>query len=623
MTKWWIGAVVFAVALAGVALFSRLPYDSQHQDAMPSVPSSAEPGQPRDVLANDELSLVVATAARADQPLDAFLEQASLDIVLRFPETITSLGIGALIGVRDDVLSPVSRAYELETMALLDALLADLGRYDLASVAPRTALSARIYGWYLEDLRASLRLSDHDYLISSHISSYPDAIERFLTTSHPLRTMANASDYISRLSQIALRFDEIITRLEASEVLAATPPAFILEKAARALQQRAALRPEETPYYTTFVDRISSVQSIVEQDKHALAIEVARVVRDAVLPAYGRLAAFVAAQAQRVDDAIGVWRHEGGADYYAHRLRKYTTTDLTAEQIHALGLTEVTRIRAEIFGVAEDLNLEAGDDLPSLFEGLTQRAGTVMGQDTVLACQELIAGIVRLVRPVFHNWPSADIVVVEGGTSAFFSPGSLDGARPGMFYAPAAREQPLFALSTLTYHEAIPGHGLQTAFTYEADIPSYRAGLGFTAYAEGWALYSERLAWEMGAYENDVVGNLGRLQAELFRAARLVVDTGIHAFRWTTEQAVAYLQENTGFDEAFVRQEIERYIVDPGQATAYKIGMLKMIELRDRCESELGDAFDLADFHQTVLEEGDVPLSILEELVDAYLAHVR
>jgi uncharacterized protein (DUF885 family) len=438
-----------------------------------------------------------------------------------------------------------------------------------------------------------------------------------------LRTQANASDYISRLGQIALRFDEIIVRMEDSEALAATPPAFILEKAARVLQQKAALEPEETSYYTTFVDRLSSVRSIGEQDKRALTIEVSNIVRDSVLSAYGRLAAFVAAQAQRADDAIGVWRHEGGADYYAHRLRKYTTTGLTAAQIHALGLAEVARIRAEILDIAEDLSLEAGDDLHSLFEGLTQRAGTVTGQETVLACQELIAEIVGLVQPVFHSWPSADIVIVEGGTSAFFSPGSLDGARPGMFYAPAAREQPLFALSTLTYHEAIPGHGLQTAIAYAADIPTYRAGLGFTAYAEGWALYGERLAWEMGAYENDAYGNLGRLQAEIFRAARLVVDTGIHALRWTTEQAVAYLQENTGFDEAFVRQEIERYIVDPGQATAYKIGMLKMIELRDRCESELGDAFDLADFHQTVLEEGDVPLSILEELVAAYIARAR
>ncbi|MBE0634684.1 DUF885 domain-containing protein [Candidatus Bipolaricaulota bacterium] len=604
MLKWLIPVLALAVAV-GLILFVEPSDISQDQGAQSPV------------------AVVVPTSAEPTQPLERFLEDASLAVVLRFPETITALGISSLIGIRDDTLCPVSSAYELETMALLDSLLANLGRYDLTSVEPSTALSARIYGWYLEDLLASLRYSDHDYLISSHITSYPDAIERFLTASHPLRTPANASDYISRLGQIALRFDEVIVRLAVSESIGATPPAFILQEAAQALQKTAELQPGETSYYTSFVDRLASAPSISESNKRALETEVAHVIQSSVLPGYQRLATYVAAQAARADDAIGVWRHEAGADYYAHRLRKYTTTDLSAEEIHALGLEEVSRIRSEILDVTEDLVLEAQDGLKSLFEELTQRTGTVTGQQSVDACQELIDGIAERVRPAFHSWPDTDIVVVEGGTSAFFSPGALDGSRPGMFYAPVAREEPLFSLPTLTYHEAIPGHGLQTAYAYAADIPIYRAGLGFTAYAEGWALYSERLAWEMGAYANNAYGNLGRLQAELFRAARLVVDTGIHAKQWSYDRAVAYLQDNTGLDEAFVRQEVERYIVDPGQATAYKIGMLEMMRLRDHAQGVLEDAFDLADFHQAVLEEGDVPLPILEELVETYISNMH
>lgn len=216
--------------------------------------------------------------------------------------------------------------------------------------------------------------------------------------------------------------------------------------------------------------------------------------------------------------------------------------------------------------------------------------------------------------------PRQGLVVVSGSANAFYSPGTLDGSRPGLFYAPTEVDTPRHEIPTLTYHEAIPGHHFQIATAHEAEIAIYRSGLSFTAYAEGWALYAERLAWELGAYDNDPAGDLGRLQAEIFRAARLVVDTGIHAHRWTYEQAVEYLLENTGLDEAFVRSEVVRYIVLPGQATAYKIGMLKFLELRERARAALGDVFELAAFHDRVLREGSVPLEILEELVDGYIA---
>lgn len=613
MPKWLLPAL--AVAL--IAAWLLIPTSS-------GVPESTEMSSSTESI---QAELPAANTAepppQPEQPLGRFLEEASLAMVLRSPETITSLGIGPMVGVRDDQLTPLSMEYEVETVALLDSLLAQLSLYDLASASSEDALSAQVYGWFLQDQLDSYRYSDHDYLVSSFIHSYPDVIERHLTRSHPIRSLANAEDYISRLQQISLRFDELIVRLEASVTIGAIPPAFILQDAAEALQQTGETAADESNFYTTFAHKLQSVPSISDSRKLALEGQVLTALTASVLPAYVELAEAVSSLVERADDSIGVWRHENGDRYYAHQLRKYTTTDLSAEEIHAIGLVEVERVQSEIRQAAAELGLDPEASLTILFDELSQQYGIVTGSDTVVACREIIEQIVPLVQPEFASWPGADIEVIEGGTNAYFTPGTFDGTRPGRFTAPAGREEPLFSLATLTYHEAVPGHGLQTAFAYAADIPNYRAGLGFTAYAEGWALYAERLAWELGAYDSNPVGNLGRLQAELFRAARLVVDTGIHAQRWTMDEAIAYMLENTGLDEAFVRQQVERYIVLPGQATAYKIGMLEIMKLRDQAQEALGDSFTLPGFHEAILGEGDVPLPILPQLVDAYIERTQ
>ncbi|MBU1050066.1 DUF885 domain-containing protein [Candidatus Bipolaricaulota bacterium] len=557
--------------------------------------------------------------ATPSQPLDEFLNEASLAVVLRFPETITHLGIGEWIGVRNDQLMPLTHDYERETISLLEDLIEQLAQYDLSAVDERSALSARVYGWYLQDLLQAHRYSDHAYSVSTHLSSYPDTLERLLTRTQPLRSSVDVQDYMSRLGQIGERFDELIVRLADSEAIGATPPSFILTAAAAALRQTADQPPEQSDYYLRLGNGLLGISSLSQSVRDATLREAAEIIEKSVFPAYLRLSQAVSSQAVRAGDAIGVWRHEGGSEYYAYVLRKHTTTDLSADDIHALGVQEVSRIQGEIRDVAAALGFDPELDIRTLYAQLTEITGVATGQQTVAFCRATIDDIASIIRPAFSTWPNANIEVIEGQTSAYFSPGSLDGARPGQFIAPAARQQPLFALPTLVYHEAIPGHGLQTAFAYAADLPAYRAGMGFTAYAEGWALYAERLAWEMGAYQGDAYGNLGRLQAELFRAVRLVVDTGIHAKQWTYRMAVDYFQQNTGLDEAYARQEIERYAVNPGQATAYKIGMLKILELRDQAERELGEAFDLPAFHQAILEESDVPLVLLEELVSAYI----
>jgi len=308
-----------------------------------------------------------------------------------------------------------------------------------------------------------------------------------------------------------------------------------------------------------------------------------------------------------------------GAEYYAYLLKRYTTTELTADEIHAIGLAEVERIRSEIQEVAGSLGYDLSRGLPTVFASARRDDDMLTGEAAVAECERLVEAISALVGPAFHRFPRQDLEVVAGDASAFYSPGSLDGSRPGLFYAPSGVLTPRYRLPTLVHHEAIPGHHFQISLAHEIPIPAYRAGLSFTAFSEGWALYAERLAWELGAYDEDPLGNLGRLQDEMFRAARLVVDTGIHAKRWSYQKAVDYMIEVTGLEAGFVQREVSRYITLPGQATAYKIGMLKILELRALAERELGDAFDLADFHDAVLREGSLQLTLLEEQIEAYI----
>jgi uncharacterized protein (DUF885 family) len=352
----------------------------------------------------------------------------------------------------------------------------------------------------------------------------------------------------------------------------------------------------------------------------ALLDRAAAVLETAVLPSYIGLADFVSGMAAPAADDAGVWKQVNGDKYYAYCLRSQTTTDLTADQIYDLGVAEVARIEGEVRTAAAALGLDSTATIPELFGRLSETTGTSLGDDTIARCQAIIDDIGPRVASAFLRMPTQKLIVVDGGYDTYFSAGTLDGSRPGQFFIPTLMPEPIYDLPTTTYHEAVPGHGFQAAYAYEADIPDYIAGLSFTAFSEGWALYAERLAWEEGAYDENPYGNLGRLQDELFRAARLVLDPGIHAKRWTYEQAVDYMINNTGLEESYVRSEVERYIVTPGQAVTYKIGMLKMIELRDRARTALGTAFNLAEFHDVVLGHGELPLDLLERLIDEYIA---
>jgi uncharacterized protein (DUF885 family) len=258
--------------------------------------------------------------------------------------------------------------------------------------------------------------------------------------------------------------------------------------------------------------------------------------------------------------------------------------------------------------------------LPTLYGRVAGDSGLLSGDEIVAGYEAIIAEAAANVGEAFDLVPQADVIVIGGQSGGYYIPPAVDGSRPGAFYAVAVGSETRFSMPTLAYHEAIPGHHFQIAIQQELEgLPSFRNGETFTAYVEGWALYAELLASELGFYEDDPYGNLGRLQGEAFRAARLVVDTGIHAQGWTFEEAVNYMEENTGLPRRMVEGQIARYIVWPGQATAYKIGMIKILALRQKAMDELGAAFDLKEFHNIVLSNGSVPLDILERIVDDHI----
>jgi uncharacterized protein (DUF885 family) len=586
------------------------------------LPETTQPQTPSEIPSTPQTpSSVAATDGPwAGLPLGEFLGRAAGELVRLSPETVTFLGLGAQLGMRDDHLDSLTADWEAEYYALEQAIVDHLATYDLARETAEARLNAEIYRASLLNDLAGRTFSDNAYSVSSYMDSYPTYIEWFLTSLHPLETLDNADDYVSRLSEIPARFRELESRLSDSEALSAVPPRFMLEKAVGQICRTGESPVRETSFYTTLESALTAMDSVDATSATALLDRAAAVLETAVLPSYIELADFVSGMAARAADDAGVWKQVNGDEFYAYCLRSQTTTDLTADQIYDLGVAEVTRIEGEIRTAAATLGLDSTATIPELFGRLSETTGTSLGDDTIARCQAIIDDIGPRVASAFLRMPTQKLIVVDGGYDTYFSAGTLDGSRPGQFFIPTLMPEPIYDLPTTTYHEAVPGHGFQAAYAYEADIPDYIAGLSFTAFSEGWALYAERLVWEEGAYDENPYGNLGRLQDELFRAARLVLDPGIHAKRWTYEQAVDYMINNTGLEESYVRSEVERYIVTPGQAVTYKIGMLKMIELRDRAKTALGTAFNLAEFHDVVLGHGELPLDLFERLIDEYIA---
>jgi uncharacterized protein (DUF885 family) len=415
------------------------------------------------------------------------------------------------------------------------------------------------------------------------------------------------------------------------------PPA-LLEKSLVVIGDTVAPPPEESPLVTTFVERMAKAKDLDPKLQAQLRTEAVAAVKTSVYPAYERMkAALIAERPKAEGTADGVGRLPDGAAYYQSMLRQFTTTDYTPEQVHALGLAEVARIDAEMDALLDSQGLTDGTVAERMAALATDPRfllpNTDEGRAALLAKYNAILDDMNARMPeYFRTVPPGKLAVErvpvsaeKGSARAYYSPAAMDGSRAGTFYANLrdTGETPTWGMKTLAYHEGIPGHHFQIATAQGLKgLPLLRQQPIYTAYAEGWALYAERLAAEIGLYAEDPFGDLGRLQAEMFRAVRLVVDTGLHAKGWTREQAIAYMVDTAGMGESEVTSEVERYMALPGQACAYKVGQIKILELRERARAALGAGFSLKDFHTVVLENGAVPLTVLERLVDEWIAGV-
>jgi uncharacterized protein (DUF885 family) len=502
-------------------------------------------------------------------------------------------------------------------------------RWDPAQLAPEDALSFRLFDAAAQRRARSWPYRENGYLFDQMNGAQSD-LPAFLINIHRVSDEQQAADYITRIEGLGTVLDTLVAESRERADRGVMPPDWVYPYVISDIENL--IRPGETnAVLQDFAAKVDALEIADEAKFELINASVAAWDR-AARPAYERLLAEMKRQQAIAPTEDGVWRLPDGAAYYEALLGNYTTTDLTADEIHDIGLREVARIHDEMRVIMQKVGFEG--TLQEFFE-LTRTGDQFFysTREAYLADVEQKLDAMEAKLPAFFNTlPQAPLVVKpveafreKSAGKAFYSSPAPDGSRPGTYYVNLynLRDMSKNELEALAYHEGLPGHHLQRAIQTElGDVPPFRRFGGVTAYTEGWGLYSEELGKDMGFY-TDPYSDFGRLGMELWRACRLVVDTGIHHKRWSREKAIQYLTDNTPNPEGDIRKAIERYVVYPGQATAYMIGKLKIMELRGKAQAELGENFDIRAFHDVVLRSGPVPLSILEENVNAWLVREK
>lgn len=545
---------------------------------------------------------------------DTFIEESFRTWVLRDPEMMTIGGLAGYCGVRNDQLTDLTDAFIRETQALEQGILELINGYDANSLTAEQAMTSLIYGWAFDDSVRNQPFVYHDYPVNPMVNCISYNIFSLFTDLQPLNSREDAEDYLARFAQLGTKWDQLLISLGYREELGVILPRRVMPDAIQSLRDVLTGSPPDVIYTYVFEERISEIPELTSEDIDTMVSQMRTTAEESVVPAYQNLIDHFTSLQATAPTEIGVWQFPNGLEYYAQCLRRNTTTEMTAEEIHNLGLENAQRVAAEMRAEFNALGYPADDDMQTSITRLYEDGGDVSGAAAVAAFQDAIDVGYSYLDLAFDLIPTTPVEVIGGQQGNFLSPAPLDGSRPGYFYAATSYTIPRYNIASIAFHETYPGHHLQLALCNELDIPVARKFFGFTGFVEGWALYAERLMWELGVYENNPIGNLGRLNMELLRAVRLVADTGMHALQWTWDQVSEYQTQVLGYPT-----ERERYMVMPGQATSYYVGFLKILELRQRTMDALGANFDLKAFHRVVLQNGSVPLSVLEQLVDTYI----
>jgi len=584
-------------------------------------------------------------ASGGAEELHALLNDLSTEILREGPEFATSLAVSEeqAGGRYIDRLADASREGARRQRATSERILAELSRIDRNRLEGQDIVTYDVVQTSLQNGLASGAFefgggATSPYVVTQLGGAYTQQPD-FLSSRHPITTRDNTEAYLTRLSEYARVLDQESAMIAEDAGNGMIPPDFCIDGAVRQLQGFASTAPAQTVLVTSLARRITEVAEIPEAERAAFVTRAETIVRDAVLPAYQRQIAALTAIRPRATHDAGIGSRPQGAEMYAAALRSYTTTNMTADEIHNLGVELVRSTNAEMDAILRAQGLTNGT-VAARIDAVSRRPdqlypNTDAGRTQLLAdLNAQVRAIQARMPEVFGRQAQAPLEVVRvppyieaGSPGGYYQQPALDGSRPGQYYINLrdTAEWPRFSLPTLTYHEGVPGHHWQIAIQQESEgLPFYRSALSFFgAFIEGWGLYAEQLADEMGVYADNPLGRLGYLQSAAFRSSRLVVDTGIHSKGWTREQAIQSMVEATGNGESSVITEIERYCVIPGQACSYMVGREAIKRMRASAQEALGDRFDMRGFHDTLLGNGSTPLTVTERLVQEWVASVQ
>ena len=569
-----------------------------------------------------------------------YINKVTVQIAMESPELITRLGLidNTVLDFHSGKLADYTKEADERSLEKLKAAREGLDNYGPEGLEGQELLSWKIAAWFFDEWLVDAEMKHSGYRVNQ-ISGVTVNLPEFLTDAHAIIDRRSADRYLSRLTEFGRVLREVKDRVIDDRNHGVIPPDFVIEKSLTGMRRFISEGAAQNVLVTDFASRLLEVDEISAEDQAVLVSDAQARVASEVIPGYEGMIALFEEFATQTNHDAGIWRIPNGEAIYRHRLRSSTTTDYTPDEIHDIGLAEVVRIEGEMHAILDAQQIPDGDiatRVRVVMEDPSQQfANTDAGREEMIAYLESFdAKVMARVADFFITIPPQPLEIVrvpvhaqDSSAGGYYSSPALDGSRPGRFYINQKNtaDNPRWTLPTLMIHEGSPGHHFQlSASQLIEDVPLLRRLSPFNAFTEGWALYSERIAkTDMGLYDDDPLGDLGRLQAEMFRAVRLVVDTGIHAKRWSREEAIDYMLAKTGMTEDEVTREIERYSVWPGQATGYKTGQLAILELREAAEAALGESFDIRQFHELLLMNGAMPLALLKDQVTAWIGAQR
>ena len=566
-----------------------------------------------------------------------YVNKVTFQLAIDSPELLTYLGAidNTPLDFHSGKLADYTREEEERSIAKLRDARAGLDAYGPEGLTGQELLTWKIAAWFFDDLLRQAELRYSGYRVNQ-ISGVTVNMPQFLTDTHVIKNEKSVRRYLSRLREFGRVLRETHARVIDDRANGVIPPDFVIEKALVGMNKFIEGGADNSPLVTTLGPKLDELEDVDETAAAAFINEATQLVSSEVIPGYEAIIGLFESMLPEATHDAGIWRLPNGEKIYAAKLRSNTTTQYSPEEIHATGLAEVDRIEGEMLDILDSQGI-MGDSFAERIRVLMddpahQFPNTDEGRAEMIAYLEAFdQKVMAIAADYFVTIPPQPLEIVrvpeysqDSSPGGYYNGPALDGSRPGRFYINQkdTADNPRWTLPTLMIHEGSPGHHFQISTSQLIEgVPLLRRLSPFNAFSEGWALYSERIAkTDMGLYDDDPLGDLGRLQAEMFRAVRLVVDTGMHAKRWSREQAIEYMTAKTGMTNKEVTREIERYVVWPGQATAYKTGQLALLEMREETEDALGERFSLRDFHEAVLMNGAMPLDILKETMADWAA---